>query len=672
MSEAWPDKESNTELGTLSISELDSRDVFSFWAPVDTAFLQAMVDCAQYEKFLFFSPSQPQYFASYQNYETSGADSPAQLLPDAFTAAMTANRAGAFTSTGVAFSKMIAGTDTRPPVRPSAPTLSSSSSTIAGITWTPTTDNIGVAGYNIYRNGVVVAQVATPSYYDSALTPGDTYIYGLSAFDAQGNVSPQSETLTVTLIDLTPPTVPTGLSLAGVTQNSVSLKWPASTGGGGVAGYRLLKGTSPSTIKIVQPYVLGTSYLDTNVLPETTYYYAVESYNETGISSAPSTTFSATTLALPPPTGLQVTMVSVSSVSLSWTASGGSDAPTGYRILKGTSPSSLSIIEAKNPGTTYTDSHVATSTTYYYQVEMVDSVGFTSGPSNVATAATPGSPSVPANLAVTGNLPYAVSLNWTPSTGTSGVGGYYVLRGTSLGSMSIHANVTGPPYIDPGALLSTTYYYQVESYSPLGVVSTPSNEVTVATPAPPSVPTNLVVTGNAPGSLSLYWTPSTGTGGVGGYYVMRGTSPGSMTIHAQVPAPPYTDQTAELGTTYYYQLKSYSPLNLASEPSNAVTVTTPPLPSAPANLVVTSVTPGTPGSITLNWTPSPGLGITGEYRILRGTSPTNLTVHAAVATTSYTDPDAYPSTTYYYEVEAHVLGIASAVSNEVSVTTAPR
>ena len=188
---------------------------------------------------------------------------------------------------------MIVGTDTTPPARPSAPTLFSSSSTGATITWIPATDNIGVAGYNIYRDGAVVAQIATPNFRDTGLTPGATYIYGLSAFDAQGNVSAESETLTVTLIDLTPPTVPTGLAVTGVTQTSVSLTWSASTGGGGVAGYRLLKGTSPSTIKIVQGSVLGTSYVDSRVSPKTTYYYAVESYNETGISSAPSTTISA-------------------------------------------------------------------------------------------------------------------------------------------------------------------------------------------------------------------------------------------------------------------------------------------------------------------------------------------------------------------------------------------
>jgi fibronectin type 3 domain-containing protein len=387
VTEAWPDKASGNE-GSLNINIIDSRDTFSFWAPVDTAFLQAMVDCAQYDQFLFFGPSYPSYFAAYLNYDTYGTDTPAQLLGAAFLASFDANQAGTFTSTGVAFSKMIVGNDTTPPVTPSAPTRVTSSSTGATITWIPTTDNVGVAGYNIYRDGAVVAQTANTKFVNTGLTPGDTYTYDVSAFDAQGNVSPQSETLTITLVDLTPPTVPKGLAVAGVTQTSVSLTWLASTGGGGVGGYRVLKGTSPSTIKVVDSSVPTTSYVDSEVAPGTTYYYAVESYNLTGVSSAPSTTISATTLALPPPTGLQATAVTASSVSLSWTAPGGSDPPASYRILKGTSPSSLKTI-ANSTGTTYTDSHVVKLTTYYYEVEMVDSSGRASGPSNLLTVTTP-------------------------------------------------------------------------------------------------------------------------------------------------------------------------------------------------------------------------------------------------------------------------------------------
>ena len=385
VSEAWPDKEANSELGLLDISTIDSRDVFSFWSPIDTAFLQAMVDCAQYMKFSFFSPSFPQFFAAYLNYNLVSAETPAQLLSAGFAASGTANSAGTFNSTGSAFSTMIVGPDTTAPTTPTAPWISTISSTGVTIAWTPTTDNVGVAGYNIYRNNVNVAQSALPTYRDTGLISGATYTYSLSAFDAQGNVSPLSPALTVTTINLTLPTVPTNLKASAITQNSITLSWSPSTVIGGVAGYRILKGTSIATMQIVFASVLTTTFVDTHVVPSTTYYYAVEAYNVTGMASAASATVMATTLALPPPTNLNATSVSKSSVSLSWTASGGTDAPVSYRILKGTSASSLRIIVAQNVGTTFTDSGIAPHTTYYYQVEMVDSLGLTSLPGNLLT-----------------------------------------------------------------------------------------------------------------------------------------------------------------------------------------------------------------------------------------------------------------------------------------------
>jgi chitodextrinase len=297
VSEAWPDKEANSELGTLSASTIDSRDVFSFWAPIDTAFLHAMTDCAQYEKFAFFSPSYPPYFANYLDYGAYGSETPAELLPAAFLAASTANQAGAFTSTGTAFSTMIAGTDTTPPSTPSAPTASSVSGIGVTLTWVPATDNVGVAGYNIYRNAVIVSRIAAPPYHDTGLAPGLTYAYSLSAFDAQGNVSGQSPVLDVTTINTIPPTVPADLTVTAVTGNSVSLSWAPSTDPGGMGGYRVLRGSSASSLQIIAANVPVTSYLDAHLAASTTYYYAVEAFNSVGLSSGPGPAITAKTQA---------------------------------------------------------------------------------------------------------------------------------------------------------------------------------------------------------------------------------------------------------------------------------------------------------------------------------------------------------------------------------------
>ena len=123
--------------------------------------------------------------------------------------------------------------------------------------------------------------------------------------------------------------------------------------------------------------------------------------------------------------------------------------------------------------------------TYTYNLTATDASGNVSGmspPLAVETIdITP--PSVPTNLAVTRFNYNSVSVNWIPSTGIGGMGGYWILRRTSPGSMAIQAGITAPPHTDPYVRPSTTYYYEVEAYNPLGVVSATSNQVSATSPA---------------------------------------------------------------------------------------------------------------------------------------------------------------------------------------------
>jgi hypothetical protein len=204
MSETWPDKTTTAE----NINETDALDVFSFWSPVDTAFLQSLVDVAQWQQFTFVSPSYPDFFAAYLDYNyynNLGEADPTNptddsiLIPAEEDAGLTANRVGTFTTVGQAFSTMIVGADITPPATPAAPTYANLSETGLQLDWTLTTDNVGVAGYNIFRNNSLIATLALPPYSDAGnLSPGTTYSYTINAFDAQGNVSPISQPLTVT------------------------------------------------------------------------------------------------------------------------------------------------------------------------------------------------------------------------------------------------------------------------------------------------------------------------------------------------------------------------------------------------------------------------------------------------------------------------------------------
>ncbi len=86
-------------------------------------------------------------------------------------------------------------------VAPSTPTNLSAtamSSSQINLVWTASTDNVGVAGYRIYRGGVQVGTSTTPAYTHAGLTPSTNYSYTVSAYDAAGNNSPQSASANAT------------------------------------------------------------------------------------------------------------------------------------------------------------------------------------------------------------------------------------------------------------------------------------------------------------------------------------------------------------------------------------------------------------------------------------------------------------------------------------------
>jgi hypothetical protein len=76
------------------------------------------------------------------------------------------------------------------------------------LSWTASTDNVGVAGYRIYRNGSLVATSQATSYLDSGLSPQTTYTYAVSAYDAAGNVSALSAPVSATTPSAPPPSSP--------------------------------------------------------------------------------------------------------------------------------------------------------------------------------------------------------------------------------------------------------------------------------------------------------------------------------------------------------------------------------------------------------------------------------------------------------------------------------
>src|SRR5919198_2435569 len=152
--------------------------------------------------------------------------------------------------------------------------------------WSPSTDNVGVTGYRLYKNGVLAGTTAQTSYTFTGLTCGTTYNIGLTAVDAAGNESNvifaqgPEKTSPCSTADTTAPTTPTALATSSISQTSITLSWAASTDNVGVAGYgRYLNGTLLSS-------ATGTSYTYTGLSCGTTYTLGVDAYDAAGNRSA--------------------------------------------------------------------------------------------------------------------------------------------------------------------------------------------------------------------------------------------------------------------------------------------------------------------------------------------------------------------------------------------------
>ncbi|MEV4314925.1 cellulose binding domain-containing protein [Actinocrispum sp. NPDC049592] len=90
------------------------------------------------------------------------------------------------------------GGDTSPPTVPGNLAVTGTTSSTAALSWSPSTDNVGVAGYRVYRNGTQVATTAATSFTDTGLSASTRYTYSVAAYDQAGNVSAQSAGVTAT------------------------------------------------------------------------------------------------------------------------------------------------------------------------------------------------------------------------------------------------------------------------------------------------------------------------------------------------------------------------------------------------------------------------------------------------------------------------------------------
>ncbi|QQY81127.1 T9SS type A sorting domain-containing protein [Tamlana sp. s12] len=249
-----------------------------------------------------------------------------------------------------------------------------------------------------------------------------------------------------------------------------------------------------------------------------------------------------------------------------------------------------------------------------------------------------------------------INLNWTLVEGTAT--SYELYRDTDADpagrtKLTNIASVNITNYTDNTAAVGTTYYYWIKAN---GSFNSNAASATISAPdADPVVSLNAVATET---EINLNWTLVEGTATSYELYRDTDADPAGRTKLANIASvdiTSYTDNTAAVGTTYYYWIKSNGAFN-----SNAASATI----SAPGNSISLTATPGE-ASISLNWNSNFAPTSIEVYRDL-DSNPSGRVRIATLATsaTSYVDATAQANTEYFYWIKAN----GSINSNYASAT----
>lgn len=689
MTESWCEKVRDSELGsnTVNFNDVEARYVFSFWAPIDSAFMQSMVDMSQYKQFLFIAPSWTRYFFAYLDYSVYGSITDDDTIEtDAEQAAAVANNDGAYTSTGLAWENMIIpAPDTMPPSVPAAPTLTAVSLNVVSLAWTPSTDNVGVAAYNLYRNGTWITTTSNLTWADQTVASGTTYNYTLTAFDAPGNQSAPSAPLSVTTLsppDTQPPSMPTNLTGNGLSDKQTYISWSPSTDNVAVAGYRIYRGSSPSALTLINS-IQTPNYTDSNnIVPGTTYYYAVAAYDAVNNSSpqtAPVAVASLPDTTAPTmPAQLTATAVSSTQINLSWLPSTDDVGVAGYRIYRGKSATSLTLVGSTSSLSYCDKNSISPSQIYYYAIAAFDAaMNYSPQTAVISVSPVPDTqpPTTPNNLTGVPLSTSQIEISWSPSTDNISVAGYKVYRGTSPSPLTLWGSTTATSYTDNNNVgAGKSYYYAVAAYDSSQNYSAQTAPIVVTSfpdAVPPTTPANVQALALSDTQIALSWSASMDNLGISRYTIFRGTSPDSLTTWGSTQSLSFTDGAGVApATTYYYSIAAIDTSGNQSALSDPVTVSSFPdvtPPSVPADFTA-QATDGP--EVTMSWSASTDDYYVATYRIYRGSSPTSLTLLAVTGGTTYVDLNVKPGTVYYYTVSAKdPAGNESAQTAPLTVTT---
>jgi endonuclease I/chitodextrinase len=390
--------------------------------------------------------------------------------------------------------------DTTAPTVPTNLTSSNITQISLDLNWTASSDNVGVAGYDVYQGTTIIGSVSVTNYSVSNLTEGTSYTFSVKAKDDAENISSSSNSLNVTT-ESAPANGTTSelliseyiegssnnkaIEIANFTGNTIDLSTyslkKATNGSGSFSSVLNLSGSLANG----QVYVVANSSATSAILN-------IADITNNGVMSF---------------NGNDAVGLFKNDVLIDLLGNAFSDVNFAQNVT----------LQRKS---SVTSPNVEYSTSEWNTFSTDDYSGLGNHFIDGGNIPDTSSPSAPSNLVASNSTETTVSLSWSASTDNTEVTSYDIYNGVNLIGNSTNTNFTVT-----GLEVVTSYNFTVFAKDEAGNLSAVSNTASISTvdlTAPDAV--NLLVSNITQTSLDLTWSSSTDNVAVSGYDVFNGSS----------------------------------------------------------------------------------------------------------------------------------------------------
>ena len=539
------------------------------------------------------------------------------VLNGSHTLTAVARDAAGNTSTSLPVSVTVSNPDTLPPSLPTGLTATADSASQITLAWSPAADNVGVTGYQVFRNGVQIGIASGSSYQDTGLSPVTVYTYTVAAFDAAGNTSGKSfpaAATTLAVQDTTPPTVSITAPTAGTALAGTVTVAAGATDDVGVVGVQFkLDGASLGSENTTAPYRLAW---DTTGVPNGAHTLTAAARDAAGNTASAAVTVTVSNDLTPPVlSGATASALSVDTAAISWTTDELADSQVEYGLSTGYG--SASVLDASRvTAHTVTLNGLTAGTLYHYRVKSKDAAGnLAVSPDAVFTTAPPPDTTLPAvsittpaaNSSVSGTI--TVSATAADNVGVASV--QFKLDDVNLGPED-----TVAPYSlswNTATVGNGLYALTAVARDAAGNTASAAVTVTVSNDLTPPVLSGATASALSVDTAAISWTTDELADSQVEYGLSTGYGSASVLDASRVTAHTVTLNGLTAGTLYHYRVKSKDAAgNLAVSPDAVFTTAPPPDTTLPAVSITTpAANSSVSGTITVSATATDNVSVVG-------------------------------------------------------------